>query len=103
MAKDRVITAELSSEWLTFMVRQPFWCDYLKRTIPRQFARIDEVFMPAMEKLFERESKPSSADYLTQMDAIKLKREQAEEAVLKRLTNDAIRLVDLGICAMPEV
>lgn len=103
VAKDRVITAELSSEWLTFMVRQPFWCEYLKRTIPRQFARIDEVFMPAMEKLFERESKPSSADYMTQMDAIKLKREQAEEALLKRLTTDAIRLVDLGICAMPEV
>lgn len=102
VAKDRLITAELSSEWLTFMARQSFWCEYLKRTIPRQFASIDEVFVPAMEKVFEKASTLDTGDYLLKMDAIKLQREQAEEALLKRLTNDAIRLVDLGLCAMPD-
>ncbi|MBC3775804.1 NEL-type E3 ubiquitin ligase domain-containing protein [Pseudomonas sp. SWRI99] len=101
-AKSRVSAAELSPELLKFMLRQPFWSDYLKRTFPRQFSPIDEKFAAKLEREFEGATKLSSADYLSKVDAIKLDREQAEEAVLQRLTDDAVRLADLGICMMPE-
>jgi hypothetical protein len=101
-ARNMVDTAELSSEWLRFMLRQPFWCDYLQRTFPRQFASINEVFPDRMNAAYEQAQSLTSADFLSQAEAIRLEREQAEEAVLERLTGDALRLMDLGICAMPE-
>ncbi|MFJ2539097.1 NEL-type E3 ubiquitin ligase domain-containing protein [Pseudomonas sp. NPDC087614] len=101
-ARNRISVAELSSEWLTFLLRQPFWCEYLKRTYPRQFASLEETFPARLDAVFEQASKLSTADYLNQMDVIRLEREQAEEAVLKRLTGEAIRLGDLGLCAMPD-
>ncbi|MFJ2488628.1 NEL-type E3 ubiquitin ligase domain-containing protein [Pseudomonas sp. NPDC087639] len=100
-AKNAVNTAELSSEWLTFMLRQPFWCEYLKRTFPRSFNSIEQTFASQIDAVFDQATKLTTGDYLNQMDAIKLKREEAEETVVTRLTNDAIRLMDLGICAMP--
>ncbi|WLH34109.1 NEL-type E3 ubiquitin ligase domain-containing protein [Pseudomonas sp. FP2196] len=100
-AKNAVNAAELSSEWLSFMLRQPFWCDYLKRTFPLSFTSIEETFAPQMDAVFDQATKLTTGDYLNQMDAIKLKREEAEETVVTRLTDDAIRLMDLGICAMP--
>lgn len=102
VAKNRVYAAELSSEWLTYLLRQTFWCEYLKRTFPRQFASIYETFADRLNTVDEQAQSLTSADFLIQADAIKLEREQALEAVLKRLTDDAIRLMDLGICAMPE-
>jgi hypothetical protein len=101
-ARNMVDTAELSSEWLRFMLRQPFWCDYLQRTFPRQFASINEVFPDRMNAAYEQAQSLTSADFLSQAEAIRLEREQAEEAVLERLTGDALRLMDLGICVMPE-
>lgn len=102
IAKNRIITAEASAQWVTFLQRQSFWCDYLKRTFSRQFSNIDETFSPQLDAVFEQASTLSSADYLSQMDAIRFQRELAEEAVLTRLTDDAIRLVNLGICALPQ-
>jgi hypothetical protein len=102
IAKNRIITAEASAQWVTFLQRQSFWCDYLKRTFSRQFSNIDATFSPQLDAVFEQASTLSSADYLSQMDAIRFQRELAEEAVLTRLTDDAIRLVNLGICAMPQ-
>lgn len=101
-AKSTVNAAELSSEWLKFMQRQPFWGDYLKRTFPRKFAAIDETFAPQMNTVFEQATQLTTADYLAQMDAIKLKREQAVDAELSRLTDDAIRLADLGLCSIAD-
>ncbi|MCL9801437.1 NEL-type E3 ubiquitin ligase domain-containing protein [Pseudomonas sp. AKS31] len=103
VAKSQITTAELSSAWLEFMQRQSFWSDYLKRTFARQFARVDAIYSPKLNAVFEEATKLSSADYLSQMDAIKLEREQAEAAITRRLTNDAIRQVDLGLCVLPEV
>lgn len=101
-ATNTVKAAELSSEWLTFMQRQPFWGDYLKRTFARKFTAIDEKFAPQMNTVFEQATQLTTADYLSQMDAIQSKREKAVQAELSRLTDDAIRLVDLGICALPD-
>lgn len=102
IAKNRIVAAEATAQWVTFLQRQPFWCDYLKRTFNRKFSSIDEMFSPQLDAVFEQASTLSSADYLSQMDAIKFQRELAEEAVLTRLTDDAISLVNLGICVMPQ-
>lgn len=103
VARNQVSAAELSSAWLEFMQRQSFWSDYLKRTFDRQFATVDAMYSPQFSAVFEEASTLSSADYRSQMDAIKFEREKAEEAIIRRLTNDALRQVDLGICVMPQV
>ncbi|KIP94904.1 NEL-type E3 ubiquitin ligase domain-containing protein [Pseudomonas fluorescens] len=101
-AKNRITTAELSPQWLKFIQAQTFWRDYLKRTFTRKFSLIDESFAPRMSALDEQADTLLSADYVSQADALKLEKEQAQEAVIKRLTEESIRLMDLGLCAMPD-
>lgn len=104
VAKSRVTTAELSPKWLEFMRRQDFWSDYLKRTFTRQFSLIHESVAPRMSALDDQKEKGelSPADHESQANALMLEKDQAEEALTSRLTDDAIRLADLGLCAMPE-
>ncbi|MBV4485727.1 hypothetical protein HU727_009035 [Pseudomonas sp. SWRI153] len=99
----RITTAELSPQWLKFMQKQTFWRDYLQRTFTRKFSLIDESFAPRMSALDEQADTLPSADYLSQANALKVDREQAQEAVFKSLTEESIRLMDLGLCAMPDV
>ncbi|MGE8067151.1 NEL-type E3 ubiquitin ligase domain-containing protein [Pseudomonas sp. NPDC089569] len=101
-AKSRVTRAELSPALLTFLAQQPFWCDYLKRQYPRQFNSINETWSSKIDAVFDQADRLTSGSYLTQLDAIKVAKEDAENAVLERLTEAAIRVADLGICAMPE-
>jgi hypothetical protein len=102
VAKNRITTAELSPEWLKFMLRQGFWTDHLQRTFARQFSPVDALYAPRIDAVFEQADTLPSADYLSQMDAIRLERDQAQQAVIKRLTEESIRLMDLGLCAMPD-
>ncbi|WP_415761841.1 NEL-type E3 ubiquitin ligase domain-containing protein [Pseudomonas sp. CP4] len=101
-AKNRIMTAELSPEWLKFMQRQGFWTDYLQRTFARKFSPIDALYAPRIDAVFEQAETLPSADYLSQMDAIRLERDEAQQAVIKRLTEESIRLMDLGLCVMPD-
>jgi hypothetical protein len=100
-AQTRVTSAELSPELLKFLVKQPFWTDYLKRNHPRQFVSVDETFSAKIEAVFDKADSLTTGSYLTQLNVIKVAKEDAENAVLERLTNDALRLVDLGLCAVP--
>ncbi|HWH88925.1 MAG TPA: NEL-type E3 ubiquitin ligase domain-containing protein [Pseudomonas sp.] len=102
-AKLRINTAELSPQWLKFMQQQTFWRDYLKRTFARKFSLIDQSFAPRMSALEEKADTLASADYVSQWDALKLEKEQAQDALFERLTDESIRLMDLGLCAMPQV
>lgn len=90
-------------QWLEFMQQQTFWRDYLKRTFTRQFSQIEESFAPRMSALDEQADTLPSADYLSQGLALKLQKEQAQEAEFKRLTQESIRLMDLGLCVMPDM
>ncbi len=102
-AQHRIATDELSPQWLEFMQQQTFWRDYLKRTFTRKFSLIDQSFAPQMTALDEKADTLPSADYLSQGLALKLQKEQAQEAEFKRLTQESIRLVDLGLCVMPDM
>ncbi|UVK92239.1 hypothetical protein LOY49_18635 [Pseudomonas atacamensis] len=103
VARNRVMTAELSPQWLKYMQERTFWRDYLKRTFARKFSMIDESFAPRMSALDEQADTLLSADYVSQANALQLEKEQAQEAVIKRLTEESIRLMDLGLCVMPDI
>lgn len=102
-ARHRITKAELSPQWLKFMQERTFWRDYLKRTFTRKFSMIDESFAPRMSALDEQADTLLSADYVSQANALQLEKEQAQEAVIKRLTEESIRLMDLGFCVMPDI
>jgi Leucine-rich repeat (LRR) protein len=102
IAQNRVISAELSPALLKFFVQQPFWCDYLKRHYPRQFAAVNETYPAMMEAVFEKADSLTTGDYLSQINTIKAQKDLAENAVLERLTVDALKLADLGICIVPD-
>lgn len=85
------------------MQERTFWRDYLKRTFTRKFSMIDESFAPRMSALDEQADTLLSADYVSQANALQLEKEQAQEAVIKRLTEESIRLMDLGLCVMPDI
>lgn len=99
-AKLRVTNAEVSPALLKFMVQQPFWSDYLKQQHPRQFSTVTEAYSAKMEVVFEQASNLTTGSYLTQLDAIKVAKETAENAVLEHLTEEAMKRVDMGICTV---
>lgn len=102
VAKSRVNTAELSPKWLKFMSERTFWQTYLQRTFPRQFAPVDAKFAPKMTALDAKSSTLTSSDFLSQAEIIKAEREKALNAVWTRLTEEALRIEDLGLCARPD-
>ena len=102
VAQNRVNTAELSPKWLQFLSEQTFWKNYLQRTFPRQFAPVEDKFAPKLTALDEKASSLPDADYLSQAQIIMAERDQALAVVLTRLTDDALRIDDLGLCARPD-
>jgi hypothetical protein len=101
-AKRQVLTAELSPLLLKFLVRQPFWSDHLKQEYPRQFSALSETYSTKMDVVFDQAGKLTTANYLTQLDMIRVARETAENAVLESLTEEVLRISALGLCAIPS-
>lgn len=100
-AINRIQTAELSPEWLAFLVRQPWWNEYMKSSFAQQF---DDARAPHQEEalaLFEKAEELSSADYLSEMNLCAARQEQTESALLERLTEQVLRLVEGNICLLP--
>ncbi|RIJ07390.1 hypothetical protein DXT77_25830 [Pseudomonas sp. 91RF] len=101
-AINRIQTAELSEEWLRFLVRQPFWSDYVKSSFAQQF---DDARAPHHEEtqaLFEQAEELSSADYLREMNLCASRLEQTESDLLERLSEQVLRLVEGNACLLPE-
>jgi len=100
-AINRIQTAELSPEWLKFLVRQSFWSDYVKNSFTQQF---DEARLPhheAIQALFDKAEELSSADYLREMNRCALRLEQSENALLGQLTEQVLRMIERGSCVLP--
>ncbi|MCU0071510.1 NEL-type E3 ubiquitin ligase domain-containing protein [Pseudomonas koreensis] len=101
-AINQIQSAELSPEWLKFLVRQSFWSDYVKSGFAQQF---DDARLPHHEDaqaLFERSEELSSADYLREMNLCAARLEQTEGALLERLTEQVMRLVEGNACVLPS-
>ncbi|MGY2438916.1 NEL-type E3 ubiquitin ligase domain-containing protein [Pseudomonas sp. SDO52101_S400] len=98
----RVQTAELSSEWLKFLVRQPFWSDFVKNSFAQHFDEARRPHHEEIQALFDRAEELSSADYLSEMNRCAARLEQSEKTLLERLTEQVLRLTEGGACALPD-
>jgi hypothetical protein len=101
-AEQTLRNAELSPAFMRFLIRQPFWTDYLDRHYPRSFAALNVTYPAKMHAVFEKADTLSTADYLRQVSVIKTEKEAAQNAVFEQLTQAALRIDDLGICALPS-
>ncbi|RON23325.1 hypothetical protein BK660_06770 [Pseudomonas brassicacearum] len=98
-AEQKVKAAELTPDFMRFLVRQTFWTDYLSRNYPRQFDSVNDTYPARMRAVFEKAESLTTGDYLSQVSVIKAEKEAAENAVFERLTQDALKIAELGICA----
>ncbi|MFJ4194237.1 NEL-type E3 ubiquitin ligase domain-containing protein [Pseudomonas sp. NPDC089534] len=98
----KVRNAELSTEFPAFLAQQPFWCDLMMQQHPRQFGTAQAIYPPRLQALFEKADTLTDADYLEQVNAISLERQAAETNLMKRLTDDVIKRIELGVCALSD-
>ncbi|AXJ06276.1 hypothetical protein CFN16_19725 [Pseudomonas fluorescens] len=97
----RIQTAEVSSQWLDFLGRQPFWSDYLKSSFVQQFEEAREPHQAEARALFDKAEELSSADYLSEMNLCAARMEQTENALLRRLTRQVTESIERGTCIVP--
>jgi hypothetical protein len=102
VATHRVKAAELSSAWHRFLVDQPFWKEHLRRQFPQEFAVARGRYQALIQTLFEQADDYSSAEYLRRMNAYAAEQAQAEHGVVEKMTGQVQRLVDLGLCVLPD-
>lgn len=101
-AQHSVRTAELSPALLKDLVQRSFWVDYLKSHHRARFIAFDEPFHVRMQKVFDQRESLKDADYRQQLDAILDEHDVAENTLLESLTQDALKVAELGACALPE-
>lgn len=103
MAEAQVKEAELSPLLLKYLANLPWWQNYLKKTQSGSFETLNEPFISRSDTLFEQREALDDATYKNRIDQISDDRQRAESAELERLTQEALRLDDLGGCALPTV
>jgi len=101
-AEGKIKSAELSPQFKRFLIRQPFWTDYLSRHYPGRFASISATYPPKLQAVFDKAESLKTADYLSQVSVIKTEKETAENAVFERLTEDVMKMVELGTCSLAD-
>jgi len=101
-AAQKIITAELSPAFLRFLNRQPFWTDFLIRSYPQQFDELNQIYPAKLQAVFEKADSLTTADYLSQVTAIKTEKDVAENSVFERLTQEVLRAADVGVCELPQ-
>ncbi|NVZ53064.1 hypothetical protein HX792_22165 [Pseudomonas sp. B6002] len=99
-AEAQVKAAELSPSLLNYLVELPFWNDYLKRTFNSRFERLNVPYSQRVNTVFDQSLTLSDVDYRDQMNLILGEQEQAQAAEIRRLSEDALRFDELGICPL---
>ncbi|WP_192561978.1 NEL-type E3 ubiquitin ligase domain-containing protein [Pseudomonas gozinkensis] len=98
----RVQMAELSPAWLKFLVRQPFWSNFVKNSFAQHFDEARKPHHEEIQALFDKAEELSSADYLSEMNRCAGRLEQSENTLLERLTEQVLRLTERGACLLPD-
>ncbi len=96
-ARDKVVAAENSPELLAFLSDLTFWGDFLREHHEKQFTDLAAPFHARMETATENEA-TLGADYLPQVDGIANEFKRAENLLLRRLTEAAIRADESQTC-----
>ncbi len=99
-AENRVKVAELSPKLLKYLVELRFWVSHLKRTNQARFDSLYHPFNERSQTLFEQRLTLRDGSFHEQMNTIATERSRVETAELERLTHDAIKHRDLGLCQM---
>ncbi|MHC8387695.1 NEL-type E3 ubiquitin ligase domain-containing protein [Pseudomonas sp. MDT2-39-1] len=96
-AYNKVITAEISPELSTYIRGRTFWSDFLRQHHGKQFTDLTAPFHVRMETAFENEA-TLGANYRTQVDGIAEELNKAETAMLKLLTEKAMKADESRTC-----
>lgn len=102
-AKTQILAAELSPALRASLAKQYFWADYLKQHSPKAFTTMNAPFQARLNKVFDKASTLKDVDYRGQVEAINRERDLAETKLLERLTDEAMKRVELGLCALAEI
>lgn len=100
-AELEVKSAELSPDLLTYIVKLPFWKNYLKQVYASLFNSLNAPFHLRIAEVYEKRQELSSAEYQRQTDQIKQEQAQAEAVEIERLTETALREDDQYVCESP--
>lgn len=97
VASNKVLAAELSHELLDDMISRSFWVDFLRQHHDQQFTDLVAPFHVRMEAAFGKEAE-LGAEYRITVDGIAGELKTAESALLKRLTEAAMKADELKTC-----
>jgi Leucine-rich repeat (LRR) protein len=96
-AYDKVLAAESSSELSADITGRTFWSDFLRQHHGKQFTDLTASFHVRMATVFEKQA-TLGASYRTKVDGIADELKKAEAALLKRLTEAAMKADESKIC-----
>lgn len=96
-AYSRVVAAQHSPEFLTYLSGRTFWVDFLREHHAKQFADLTEPFHQRMETAFDNQAKLGD-QYRQQVDGIMNEMQKAETDLLERLTQTALRAEESNSC-----
>jgi Leucine-rich repeat (LRR) protein len=97
VAYNKVLAAEVSPELSTYITGRTFWSDFLRQHHGKQFADLTAPFHVRMETAFENEA-TLGASYRTTVDGIADELKKGEAALLKRLTEAAMKADESRTC-----
>ncbi|MFC6338412.1 NEL-type E3 ubiquitin ligase domain-containing protein [Pseudomonas karstica] len=96
LAAARVRNAELSSQFMDYLVERKFWRAHLHRRYPLRFERMNEPFQGEQAAVLERSHSMPDADFQRQLSDISERRQASEGGLLRTLTQEELKSVDLG-------
>jgi hypothetical protein len=97
IAYNKVVTAEASSELLNDLIKRDFWGDFLREQQAEKFTELFEPFLQRVNAATES-MEALGARYRAQVDGIADEKQQAENGLLKSLTEEAMKTDESKTC-----
>ncbi|HCS44823.1 MAG TPA: hypothetical protein DIW52_18685 [Pseudomonas sp.] len=97
IAYNKVVTAEASSELLNDLIKRDFWGDFLREQQAKKFTELFEPFLQRVNAATES-MEALGARYRAQVDGIADEKQQAENGLLKSLTEEAMKTDESKTC-----
>jgi hypothetical protein len=97
IACNKVISAEASSELLDDLVKRDFWGDFLREQKAEKFTALFEPFLKRVNTATEN-MEALGAGYRAQVDGIADEKQQAENGLLKSLTEEVLKAEESKTC-----
>lgn len=92
----KVLNAELNPEFVNSISKRDFWEEFLRKRHATQFSTMDEPFHVEMETALKKAA-PAGGENPA-VTAVRQKHQQAADALLTRLTDEALKANDAKTC-----